>query len=278
MARIMLGNLDGALALRQAREVLEYLADEWPDVQVRPKTFSGGSDDHSLLAALAASSIGLAILAAERLPATLPDGVVLAAVPRRLEARSALVARSASGLDDLAAGAGVGVFTERDGALLRALLPTVTTSVLDARLDEGLRRVKSGDLDGLIVPASTLKTLGYNERATPLEVNTFTPAAGQGAVAVLVRDEDLASELAYSLQHRPSFDRVRAEHAVAAALDGHPTGAFATVTDDGEMTLIASVVSAGGDVVQATVVGEAGEAEELGRELAHDMLDQLGKM
>lgn len=274
----MIGNLDSALALRHAREVLETLASEWPDIQIRPRTFAAGDDGPSLLEALSDGRIGLAILPGEQLPALLPPGVALAAVTRRLEARSALVARKADGLGDLAAAAAVGVLSERDGLLLRALLPGPDTPLLD-RLEQGLQQVKNGELDGLIVPANTLKLLGFYERATPLDPRAFTPAAGQGAVAVLAsEDDDMAAELAYSLQHRPSFDRVRAEHAFAAALGGHVSGALATVTDDGELTLFASALSPAGGVVQATVSGEAVEAVDLGRELAEDVLEQFAKL
>lgn len=278
MAGIIIGNLDSALALRHARELLEALTSEWPDVQIRPRTFARKGGKPSLLEALVLGEIGLAILPAEQLPASFDEGVVLAAVLRRSEARSGLVSRNANDLGDLPSGAAVGVLSERDGVMLRALLPEVDTPLLDTGLEAALWQVKNGELNGLIIAVNTLKTLGYNERVTPLEATTFTPAAGQGAVSVLVReDDDLAAELAYGLQHRPSFDRIRSERAFATALDGHTTGALATVTSDGELTLIASAVSPVGDVIQATVVGEAGEAEDLGRELAADVRAQLDR-
>jgi len=121
-----------------------------------------------------------------------------------------------------------------------------------------------------------------------LEPAAFAPAPGQGALGFLVRaDDDLAFEVAYSLQHRPSFDRVRAELSFARAVthgDGGAggceacaVGAMATVTDDGELTLFGAVVK-DGTTLQASVSGEAKEAEDLGRELAADMHKQLAAL
>jgi len=90
-------------------------------------------------------------------------------------------------------------------------------------------------------------------------------------------DDDLAFESVYPLQHRPSFDRVRAERAFAAAVGDMPVGAAATVTDDGELTLVGAVVK-DTTTLQASVTGEAREAEELGRELASDVLERLAKI
>ena len=67
---------------------------------------------------------------------------------------------------------------------------------------------------------------------------------------------------------------MRAERAFAAGLEGRHVGALATVSDDGELELFGAVVE-NGTTVQVSTSGEAREAEELGRELAQDVLAQL---
>ena len=74
--------------------------------------------------------------------------------------------------------------------------------------------------------------------------------------------------------HRPSFDRVRAERAFAAALPDRPVGALATVSDEGDLTLFGAVAHAG-RVLQARTTGDAAEAASLGAELAQDVAAQL---
>ena len=270
-----MGNRDGAEALRQARSVLTELNAEWPDVQITQRTVRAEAPT-ALADALASESIGIAIHALDTLPLELPEGVTLAAVARRQEPRTALVARQAKELSALTADDLVGVRPGRDAEFLAALRPDLKTTPLTTRLDDDLGRLTRNELQAMLVPGVTLLMLDQRNRMDALlEPEAFAPAPGQGAIGLLVRDvDDLAFELAYTLQHRPSYDRVRAERAFAAALPGKRVGALASVTSDGDLTLFGSVAN-GGTSLQASVTGDASEAESLGQELASDVLEQL---
>ncbi|MEJ2665660.1 MAG: hypothetical protein P8Z81_00910 [Deinococcales bacterium] len=292
MARIVLGNRDGALALRQARAVLEQLTDEWPDVNFALRTIKNGDakvqGEDSLLQALERNDVGVAVVQLETLPYALPEGVTLAAVARRMEPRSALVTRGPRSLEGLAAGTRVGVQSARDGAFLAGQHGALQVVPVSGELDPDLKLLTAGDIDALLVPAAALLALDHRNRLDiVLEPEAFAPAPGQGAVGFLVRaDDDLAFEVAYSLQHRPSFDRVRAERSFARAVrvgdggeqcDDCVVGALANVTEDGELTLFGAVLKAA-TTLQASVSGEAKEADELGLELAADVRAQLAAL
>ncbi|HZX00029.1 MAG TPA: hypothetical protein VFF10_08195 [Trueperaceae bacterium] len=279
MARIVLGNREGTLAVRHGRGVMEALGEEWPDLHVTVRTLSGGEDAKAVLEALAASKIDVAVVQLDTLPPTLPEELTLATVRRRAEARSALVAKGVTTLPDLPEGTVVGVFSDRDAAFLAAAHGGVRSRLLTGTPELRLPLVTSGELGAIVMPAAALITLDLrNHLGALLDLEAFTPAPGQGGVGLVVRaDDDLAIESVYPLQHRPSFDRARAERAFAAAAGELPVGAAATVTDDGELTLVGAVVK-DQTSVQASVSGEAREAEELGRELAQDVLDRLSKL
>ncbi len=292
MTRIVVGNRDGALALSQARAVVAELSGEWPDVNLVQKTVPSGAagDTAALLDALSRNQLSIAIVSMERLPGTLPEGVRLVAVSRRLEARSQLLGKGAESFSDLAEGARLGVTGTRDSLFIRALAPQLESVILRGGLDDNLRRMAEGDVNGIVVPASVLMGLDRRNLIDDLlEVETFPPAAGQGSLGLIVReDDDAAAELAYTLQHRPSFDRVVAERSFAQALAGtdgilsedgvQAIGALATVSSDGELSLFGAVVAASGTMLQATTSGEASEAEDLGRELAEDFKAQLAHL
>ena len=275
MARITLGTRVGTLAVRHGRAVLETLAGEWPDHNLSVKTVpaSGAEDSQALLAALTAERVDVAVVPLETLSLQLPEGLKLAAVGRRLDARSALIAKGLKSLAELGVQASIGVFSARDAAFISAVAPGAVPSVLKGSADSELSRLATGEFDALILPAATMLGLDLRDRINAyLEIDEFTPAPGQGALGLLVRDDDdLAFETVYAMQHRPSYDRVRAERAFAAALADRPVGAVATVTDDGELTLFGAVIE-NDAILQASVSGEAREAEDLARELAQDVL------
>lgn len=281
MARIQLGNRDGAFALRQARGVLEQLTDEWPDVNFALRTVhaSDGGED-ALLRALLDGTVGVAVVAMETLPLSLPEGVTLAAVARRGEPRSALVAKGQRSLEELPAGARVGVPGRRDVAFLTARRADLDVRTVGGRLEDDLGLITAGELDALVLPAAALVALDRRNRIDALlEPSIFAPAPGQGALGLLVRgDDDLAFEIAYSLQHRASYDRAIAERGFARAMRDagdapEAVGAYATVSDEGELSLFGAVAE-GGHTVQARVAGAARAAEALAGELAADVRRQ----
>ena len=278
MPRVVLGNRGGVLALPQAGGVLAELSEGWPDVNIMQKTVRG---EDGLLEALAAGRVNIALQEVASLPPKLPEGLTLAAVTKRLEPRAALVGRGAKSLASLAQGSVVGVKTPRDRAFLRANRKDVEVMMISGDVDANLARLVSGEVDALVLASAHLLQLERRERIDALlELTVFTPAVGQGALALVVKeDDDLANDLAYTLQHRPSFDRIRAERSFARALLGahsYALGALASVTSEGDLNLFGAVADMDGDlVIQAEISGEAGEAEELGRELAQDVLEQL---
>lgn len=284
MARIVIGNRDGTLAVRHGRSVLERLSEEWPDLHLTIKTVSGegggaaGSTGAAqrLLETLTRGAIDVAVVSLDHLSAALPAELTLAAVTRRGDQRSALVAKGYKDLGALPAGAVVGVGSERDAAFLTAAYPELSSRSLTQQPEAELAKLTAGEYAAVVLPAATLIGLDLRERVDDwLEPDVFTPCAGQGAVGLVVRaDDDLAYETVYPLQHRPSFDRVRAERAFALALSDQHVGAAATVTDDGDLTLFGAV-AAGSTLIQASVSGEAKEAEELGGELAADFKERL---
>lgn len=281
MARITLGNRDGTLAVRHGRAVLEALAGEWPDLHLTIRTIPHADkrDSSALLDALLKSKIDVAVVQLDTLPFELPEGVNLAAVTRRADARSALVAKGHKTLADIGSGTKVGVFSDRDATFLEAAGNGSVAVLLDDSPENELSRLAGGELGGVLLPAATMLGLELRDRIDfYLEVDAFTPAPGQGAVGLVVRDDDdLAFDTVYALQHRPSFDRVRAERAFAGALADRPVGAVATVTVDGELTLLGAVVE-NDSTLQASVTGEAREAEDLGKELAQDVLERSKKL
>jgi hydroxymethylbilane synthase len=277
MPRIVLGHRDGALATRQARTVLSELAAEWPDLQIVLRQVATRGADDPLLGALQGGSIGVALAAVDSLPVTLPSDLTLAAVGRRLEPRMALVSRG-RGLQELAEGR-LRVATHRDLAFLRASLPGADAELWTGTVDAALAGLIADAHDALILPGALLIALDHRERITTLlDADVFPPAPGQGALGLLVRsDDDAAAELAYTLQHRPSFARVRAERAFAAGISDFPVGALASVDNDGDLELFGALVTTDGALLHATTSGDAGDAQEVGSELASDVRARLAK-
>jgi hydroxymethylbilane synthase len=229
--------------------------------------------------ALLAGSIDLAVHSLKDMPTELPDGLTLAAVPEREDARDALVGRR---LADLAPGARVGTGSLRRAAQLRALRPDLQIENIRGNVDTRLRKLDEGRYDAIVLASAGLRRLGWENRITELfEPETMCPAVGQGALAIETRaDDGAAFQIAARLEHAETRAAVTAERAVLASLGGGcqaPMGAYAIVENE-TIQLYALLVSPdGSQVIRRNTHGPAPEAAALGAALGEDLLAAGGR-
>ena len=216
-----------------------------------------------------------AVHSAKDLPSATPEGLTIAAVPERADARDALVGRR---FDALSPGARVGTGSVRRRAQLAWLRPDLTFSGLRGNIDTRLS--KAGGFAAIVVAAAALQRLGGTPRVVDvLPTEVMTPQVGQGALAVECRsgDGDTRAGLA-AIEHGPSRRAVDAERAWLAEVGGGcdlPVGAHATVDGRGRVTLTAIIGTADGRVLlRDTADGD--DPVELGRRLARHLLDDNG--
>ncbi len=233
---VRLATRQSALALAQTRLVADALRRAWPGLEVElvPVVTEGdrrrdvattelggkGVFTAAVQQAVLDGSADLAVHSAKDLPALQTPGLVLAAVPERADPRDVLVAREpVSGLDDLAPGASVGTGSPRRVALLRWLRPDLEVRPIRGNVDTRLRKARSGDVDAVVLAAAGLGRLGLGDELTaPLDPELFTPAPGQGSLAVEAREDDTrVLGLASAITHRPSRVALRAERTFLAA-------------------------------------------------------------
>ncbi len=237
---------------------------------------------------------GEADIAVHRLtdpPTELPDGLLVGAIPARVEPRDALVlppgaaaAEAGAPLPLLTIGARIGTSSPRRQAMLRHARPDLQFSDIRGNLDTRLRKLDAGQYDALVLAAAGLLRLGWDERITlllPLEV--CVPAPAQGALAIESRagDERVAALLA-PLDDLASRQAVAAERALLDALGGGcqlPLGALAEPEGEG-LLLHAAVASPDGTtVLRRMAAGPACDAASLGRGLAEALLsDGAGRL
>lgn len=208
----------------------------------------------------------VAVHSAKDLPARSPDGLVLAAVPERGDARDALVG---STLAALATGAVVATGSVRRRAQLAALRPDLGFAELRGNMHTRLEKAER--YDAIVVAAAALDRLGLGDRiAERLAPSVMLGQVAQGALAVECRADDSATlDRLASIDDSAVRRPVDAERAFLAELGSGcslPVGAFAT-TMDGEVTIEALLATLDGrSVVRATEA--ATDPSEAGRRVA----------
>ncbi len=258
------------------------------DLSAAPvQTIGVGVFTAALREALADGTVDIAVHSYKDLPTAADERFTIAAIPAREDPRDALVARDGLVLGELPADAKVGTSAPRRIAQLRALGQGLDVRPLRGNLDTRIGKVASGELDAVIVARAGLARIGRLDVVTEaLDPVQLLPAPAQGALAVECRsgDTDLAASIA-TLDDAQSRAAVAAERGLLAELEAGctaPVGAIAEVVEsideDGrifdELSLRGCVAAIdGSDTIRASIVGSPDRAEELGRELARELLD-----
>ena len=209
-------------------------------------------------------------------PAQLPAGLELTAIPAREDPRDALVSPH-GGLAALPLGARVGTASLRRRCQLLALRPDLRIELLRGNVDTRLRRLDEGRFEAIVLAAAGLKRLGFGDRIAECLDPPWLPAVGQGALGIEARSDDAVTRaLLLPLHDEATACCVRAERALLARLGGGcqvPIGGHATLVGGGELCLEALVGHPTGQpVFRGERRGPAGEGEALGQELAAALL------
>ncbi len=297
-AKIRLGTRGSALALAQARWVQKQLTARHPHCRVElvvikttgdtlhdvPLAQVGGKGlfIKEIEEALLSGQVDLAVHSLKDLPAQVPAGLMLGAVPAREDHRDAFISKRHPNLEAIPAGGRIGTGSLRRRAQILHLRPDLEIVPLRGNVDTRLKQMESLGLDALILAAAGLNRLGLGQVYRGLLPETeMLPAVGQGALGLEVRAADRRlQELLAFLDHPPSRVAVTGERAFLARLEGGclvPVAALGWETG-GSLTLEGLISDLEGRrYLRDRVSGPEDQAWSLGTALADRLLSRGGR-
>jgi hydroxymethylbilane synthase len=204
----------------------------------------------------------LAVHSLKDLPTELPEGLYLAATPKREDVRDVLIYRATGGaargfaphtkLKDFPPGATIATSSTRRKQSLLAARPDL--NIVEIRGNVATRMQKVADnkkMDATILALAGMTRLNFKInadgsingdavpdglRATILDLDEMLPCVGQGAIGIEIRtgDERIA-KICARLNHANTFHAVTAERAFLRGMGGgcqSPVGAHAEIVGD----------------------------------------------
>ncbi len=235
--------------------------------------------------ALLAGRIDIAIHSMKDVPAEQPDGLCIAAIPEREDARDAFISRDFDSFDALPFGARLGTASLRRQAQALALRPDLKVEMLRGNIDTRLRRAADGDFDAILLAVSGMTRLGVTAHIREkLSLDAFLPAPGQGALAIQTRAADMDSDWVAALNHPETALCIAAERGAMTALEGScrtAVGAYARIEHD-TLHLTTEMLSPDGsarwrrvgDLFQSTEADARALGQRLGGEVHASAGDQ----
>jgi hydroxymethylbilane synthase len=229
-----------------------------------------------LEAALCDGRADYAVHSCKDMPGMLSEGMQIAAISAREDARDAFCSEKYAGFEALPAGSRVGTSSARRRAQLQAMRPDLSYADVRGNVDTRLRKLRDGDYDAIVLAMAGLNRLGVSARYTvAFDPHQMVPAVGQGALAVETLETAawIAGELRAAVEDFSTRLCVEAERASLRALRAGcsaPLGVHAT--RDGErMTIDAAFGLPDGRMLRQNLtdgVASIEEARALGERIA----------
>lgn len=283
------------LALWQANYVKDRLQQLYPDLTIElvPMVTKGDVILDSPLAkiggkglfvkelenALLTKEADIAVHSMKDVPMQFPEGLGLAVICQREDPRDAFVSHSYRTFAELPQGAVVGTSSLRRQCQLKALRPDLDIRSLRGNVGTRLSKLDNGDYDAIILASAGLIRLGLADRiASFIDVEQSLPAAGQGAVGIECRTNDMQVQaLLAPLADAETTYCVRAERAMNNHLQGGcqvPIGGYAVLQQE-QLYLRALVGDIDGSrIIRAEGKSAVENAEVLGVQIAEQLLAQ----
>jgi hydroxymethylbilane synthase len=202
--------------------------------------------------ALQDGTIDLAVHSLKDLPTVLPPGLVLAAVPERVDPADLLLVRpevavQRDGALPLPDGARVGTSSRRRRVQLLALRPDLEILDIRGNVPTRVEKLRRGQYDAVVLAHAGLDRLQLDLsglHAVKLPLDALLPAPGQGALGVEARagDTELLEALQRVLHDRAAAAQVTAERRLLRLIEGGcsvPLGTHAALLPDGRVELSA---------------------------------------
>lgn len=232
--------------------------------------------------ALLEKRVDLAVHSMKDMPAEIPDGLCIGAIPERENPLDVLISKNNLKLQELPERARIGTSSLRRMSQISAIRPDLEIVSLRGNLDTRIKKLESGEFDAIILAAAGVRRLGLSEKITQyLDPDLMLPASGQGALCIETRTDDpKTSDIVKALNHDTTATAVIAERAFLHRLEGGcqvPIAAHARVS--GDTISMEGLVSdiRGETVFKSAISGKSSEAAELGKKLAEDLLEKGAK-
>lgn len=295
---IKIGTRGSKLALWQANWVKSAINAKYPNVSIKIKIIKTKGDKildvplamvggkglfvKEIEEALLNGDVDLAVHSMKDMPAEIPNGLCIGAIPEREDPRDIFISKNGILFSNLRDGAKIGTSSLRRSVQLKCARYGINIVPLRGNLDTRINKLQTEDMDAIIVAAAGVKRLGFESKITEyLNDDAMLPAVGQGALCIEIRQNDREIQpIINALNHHQTRTVVLGERAFLNRLEGNcqiPIAAHGKIKNN-EFILTGLVASIDGTkIIKETLSGNLENSEIVGKKLA-DVLISKGAL
>ena len=291
--KYVVGARGSQLSVAQTNWVISELKKVNPDSEYEIKTITtkGDTDSRPLFTidqkgifekeidrAVAQKEVDFAVHSLKDVPSELDSNLILASIPKREVANDVFISSDNSSLDEIKAGSVIGTSSLRRAVQVSRKRPDVIVKPIRGNIETRINKVSGDDFDGIVLAKAGITRLGVDVKYTELSVFDFSPSPGQGAIAIVAREDDTQTiSMLKKIEDSDSRLEIEAERALSDYIDSgcrFPVGAYAK-SDGTQMTLDVSIFSVDGkESLNVSVIGDKTNPKSLGKSAGEQLREK----
>ena len=222
--------------------------------------------------------VDFAVHSLKDVPSQLDENLIIACIPKREAINDVLITRDGFDIDSIPSNSVIGSSSLRRAVQITRKRPDLNVKPVRGNIETRINKVVDGKFDGVVLAQAGITRLGTRVKLSKLSLDDFPPSPGQGALAIVCREDDSKTlEILQQIEDPKSRKEIEAERALSDSVDSgcrFPVGAFA-VSDSNSLTLKVAVYSMDG---KKSIILEKSDninnAIELGKSLGDELKDR----
>jgi hydroxymethylbilane synthase len=226
----------------------------------------------------------IAVHSLKDVPTIMPDGLILAAITEREDARDALLSEKYVDINSLPKGAVVGTSSLRRRMQIEKIRPDLVIKDLRGNVDTRIRKLKDGEFDAIILAAAGINRLGLLdavEHIYPISLAEMVPSMGQGALGIEAINDAEVLKIVAALEDEYSRIETTIERDFVDALEGGcqvPIGVNANVLENNQISIKAVLgLPDGTEILSDEKIISQDSYRTFGKELANEFITRGAK-
>ena len=222
--------------------------------------------------------VDFAVHSLKDVPSQLDENLIIACIPKREAINDVLITRDGFDIDSIPSNSVIGSSSLRRAVQITRKRPDLNVKPVRGNIETRINKVVDGKFDGVVLAQAGITRLGTSVKLSKLSLDDFPPSPGQGALAIVCREDDSKTlEILQQIEDPKSRKEIEAERALSDSVDSgcrFPVGAFA-ISDSNSLTLKVAVYSMDG---KKSIILEKSDnidnAIELGKSLGGELKDR----
>ena len=222
--------------------------------------------------------VDFAVHSLKDVPSQLDENLIIACIPKREAINDVLITRDGFDIDSIPSNSVIGSSSLRRAVQITRKRPDLNVKPVRGNIETRINKVVDGKFDGVVLAQAGITRLGTSVKLSKLSLDDFPPSPGQGALAIVCREDDSKTlEILQQIEDPKSRKEIEAERALSDSVDSgcrFPVGAFA-ISNSNSLTLKVAVYSMDG---KKSIILEKSDnidnAIELGKSLGDELRDR----